>query len=61
LCSQVEVFDVYEGDKLAHGQKSVAFRLSYQDKNATLQDSVVNDSVAQVLTALQTKYSITVR
>jgi phenylalanyl-tRNA synthetase beta chain len=61
LCTQIEVFDVYEGDKLAHGQKSVAFRLSYQDKTATLQDAVVNDSVTQVLAALQMKYAITVR
>lgn len=61
LCTQVDVFDVYEGDKLAQGQKSVAFRLSYQDKNATLQDSLVNDSVTQVLSALNAKFSITVR
>ncbi len=61
LCTQIEVFDVYEGDNLAQGQKSVAFRLSYQDKTATLQDSVVNDSVTQVLAALNAKFSITVR
>jgi phenylalanyl-tRNA synthetase beta chain len=57
----IQVFDVYEGDKLPMGQKSVAFRLAYQDANATLHDQVVNESIQKVLENLKQKFSITVR
>lgn len=61
VCAQIEAFDLYQGESLAAGQKSVTFRLSYQDQNATLQEAVVNDSVAKVLAAVQVKYQLTVR
>jgi len=58
---QVDVFDVYEGDKLEAGQKSVAFRLTYQDKKDTLRDQLVNESTQKILAHLQQKFQITVR
>ncbi|MFN7453924.1 MAG: phenylalanine--tRNA ligase subunit beta [Pseudobdellovibrionaceae bacterium] len=61
LLQDVKVFDVYEGEKLPAGQKSVAYRLKYQDKNATLQDAMVQESVNKILSHLQQKFSITVR
>lgn len=61
LLKKVEIFDLYEGEKLDKGQKSVAYRLFYQDKNATLQDDVVNKSIDSVLTGLKQKFSISVR
>ncbi len=59
--TSVQVFDVYEGEKLEAGQKSVAFHLTYQDKKDTLRDQVVADSVDQVLRALKEKFQISVR
>lgn len=61
LLMNLEVFDVYQGDKLPSGQKSVAYRLKYQDRNATLQDQMVQDSVQKVLSSLKEKFEITVR
>ena len=61
LLTQVGVFDLYEGDKLPKGQRSVAFRLTYQEKNATLQDQAVNDSIQKILTVLKDKFAISVR
>jgi phenylalanyl-tRNA synthetase beta chain len=57
----LQVFDVYEGDKLEAGQKSVAFHLSFQDKKDTLRDQVVTEAVDQVLKALKEKFQISVR
>lgn len=57
----LQVFDVYEGDKLELGQKSVAFRLIYQDKKDTLRDEIVNDSIEKVLNHLKAKFQISVR
>lgn len=61
LLQEVSVFDQYEGDKLPAGKKSVAFRMSYQDKAATLQDQVVNDSMSNVLGSLKQKLGVEVR
>jgi phenylalanyl-tRNA synthetase beta chain len=58
---KVEVFDVYEGEKLEVGKKSVAFRLTYQDKKDTLRDQVVNESIQKVLAHLQQKFQMSVR
>ncbi len=57
----LQVFDVYEGDKLEAGQKSVAIHLSYQDKKDTLRDQVVSESIDQVLKALKEKLQVSVR
>ncbi|MEZ0392635.1 MAG: phenylalanine--tRNA ligase subunit beta [Pseudobdellovibrionaceae bacterium] len=57
----LDVFDVYEGDKLEPGQKSVAFRLIYQDKKDTLRDQPVNESIDKVLQHLKAKFQISVR
>lgn len=56
-----QIFDVYEGDKLEQGKKSVAFRLIFQDKKDTLRDELVNQSTEKVLGALKEKFGLTVR
>jgi phenylalanyl-tRNA synthetase beta chain len=56
-----QIFDVYEGDKLEHGKKSVAFRLIFQDKKDTLRDEVVNQATEKVLQHLKEKFGLSVR
>jgi phenylalanyl-tRNA synthetase beta chain len=57
----LNIFDVYEGDKLEVGLKSVAFRLIYQDKKDTLRDQIVNESIEKVLAGVKAKFQISVR
>jgi phenylalanyl-tRNA synthetase beta chain len=59
--SQVQVFDQYVGDKLPVGQRSVAFRLSFQDENGTLQDDLVLASIKGILDTLGQKWGLTTR
>lgn len=61
LLVDVDVFDLYEGDKLEAGKKSVSFRLIYHDKNATLQDSVILDLQNKVQEAVAKAFGIAVR
>jgi len=61
LLQSIEIFDLYSGDKLDKGLKSVAYRLRFQDQNATLQDEVVNKTLDAVLLNLKQKYDISVR
>lgn len=56
-----QIFDVYEGDKLEQGKKSVAFRLVFQDKRDTLRDELVQQATEKVLQQLKEKFNITVR
>jgi len=56
-----QIFDVFDGDKLEFGKKSVAFRLIFQDKKDTLRDELVNQATEKVLQHLKDKFGLTVR
>jgi len=57
----LEIFDVYEGDKLPLGQKSIALRIRYQDANAALADTVVQGFQEQILKSLDSEFGIALR
>jgi phenylalanyl-tRNA synthetase beta chain len=61
LLTGVDVFDVYEGDKLEKGQKSVAVRLTFQDKNATLQDQQIVDVSGKIVESLKKQFALSLR
>ena len=48
-----EVFDVYEGEHVSEGFKSVAFRIKMQDANATLTDEAIETQMANVRATLK--------
>lgn len=42
LVEGIHLFDVYEGDQIPLGKKSVSFRITYRSSKETLEDDVVN-------------------
>ena len=52
-----EVFDVYQGENIEKGFKSLAFRIKMQDENATLTDEVIDRQMNNVRTKLQKTYT----
>ena len=38
----LDVFDIYEGDKIEAGKKSVAFALTFQNQNKTMSEDEIN-------------------
>jgi phenylalanyl-tRNA synthetase beta chain len=48
-----EIFDVYQGEHMEQGFKSLAFRVKLQDENATLTDDVVDGQIQSVKAALE--------
>ena len=48
-----EVFDVYEGEHVAEGFKSLAFRIKMQDANATLTDESIETQMANLRVTLK--------
>lgn len=57
-----EVFDVYKGENIEEGFKSIAFRVKMQDENATLTDEIVDVQMKSVRDSLEKAFEgITLR
>ncbi|WP_434402444.1 phenylalanine--tRNA ligase subunit beta [Planococcus sp. 11815] len=52
LLKDVRVFDLYEGDRMDEGKKSLAFSLRYFDPEKTLTDEEVNAAHEKIIKAL---------
>lgn len=52
-----EVFDVYQGEHIDKGYKSMAFRIYMQDEHATLTDDVIEKQMQNVREKLQKTYA----
>ncbi|MFY4774654.1 phenylalanine--tRNA ligase subunit beta [Metabacillus sp. RGM 3146] len=61
LLKDVSVFDVYEGDRLEAGKKSIAFSLKYLDPERTLTDEEVTKSFDKVMKAVSEKFGAELR
>ena len=57
----VEVFDIYEGDKIEKGKKSMAISITFLDEEKTLKDEEVNSIMEQIKNMLMMKFNITLR
>ncbi|WP_138429920.1 phenylalanine--tRNA ligase subunit beta [Fodinibius saliphilus] len=58
---ELDVFDVFEGESLGENKKSIAFRLSFLDKNKTLTIKDVEPIINKVLKVLEKEYSAKLR
>ena len=60
ILEYVELFDLYQGDQIEDGYKSMAYTLSFRAPDRTLQDEEVNAAIEKVLTRLE-KLGISLR
>ena len=56
LIEQVELFDVYKGDKIAAGTKSVAISITYRDQEKTLSDEAVQVVHQKIIHMIGTRF-----
>ena len=49
----LELFDIYEGAQIEAGFKSMAYSLSFRDKEKTLEDDEVNSAMKKILNGLE--------
>lgn len=61
LLKSVELFDVYEGDKLPAGKKSYAISITLQDTEKTLQDKHIDQMMSKIVASLQKKVGAELR
>jgi phenylalanyl-tRNA synthetase beta chain len=57
----LSVFDVYEGENLPEGTRSVAWRLRFRAADRTLTDEEVDTALSKITSALQEKLNVAVR
>ena len=58
---EIHLFDVYQGEKLGAGKKSMAYSLTFVNAEATLVDEEINRSMEKVEKALIEKHQVEVR
>lgn len=58
---QVQIFDLYEGEHVPEGKKSIAYNLLYQDPEKTLKDEVVEASYQEIVETINKEFGAFVR
>ncbi|NCW85755.1 MAG: phenylalanine--tRNA ligase subunit beta, partial [Oxalobacteraceae bacterium] len=61
IMQHIVLFDEYRGKGLPEGQKSLAFRVTMQDTQSTLQDESVDAAMAALAEAVHQKHGATIR
>jgi len=54
--SNFELFDVYRGEHIDFGRKSMAFALTFQDSSRTLKDEEADKMIEMVRAALEDRF-----
>ena len=61
ILKTIELFDIYKGDPVPEGNKSLAFKLIFQSPEKTLTDEVVNKYFNKIIQGLIDKYNAKIR
>jgi phenylalanyl-tRNA synthetase beta chain len=61
LVRNIELFDVYEGDKIEVGQRSLAFHLEYYSAERTLEAKEVDEIQQKIIAGLEKKFGAKTR
>jgi phenylalanyl-tRNA synthetase beta chain len=58
---ELRIFDVYQGDAIEEGKKSVALGLTWQDPSRTLSDDEINTTIIRCVKALREQFNAKLR
>lgn len=61
LVKSTKIFDVYVGEHVEAGKKSVAINLTFQDEKKTLQEKDINDAMDKILAAVEKDFGAVLR
>ena len=53
ILESYQLFDIYEGNQIMEGYKSVAYSIVFRAKDKTLEDKEVTEAMNRILKALQ--------
>lgn len=57
----VELFDIYEGDRIEAGKKSLAYKLTFRNNQRTLKAEEVNQAVESIKSELNSRFAVVLR
>ena len=60
-CKEVTLVDIYAGNQIEEGYKSLSFRLKFEKDDSTLTDEEVEQAVARLLRTLEYKLKVYLR
>lgn len=52
-----KVFDIYEGENIGEGKKSMAYRITLQDENKTLTDEIIENEISKIKAGLEKSFA----
>lgn len=61
ILEKVEIIDVYQGNKIEIGKKSITISGTFRSQNETLKENDVNKLIDQLIVALETEFKIELR
>lgn len=61
ILKQVQLFDIYTGEQIEEGKKSLAYKVGFQSNERTLKDKEVKDAFERILQSLNERFSINLR
>ena len=61
LLTNIDVFDVYEGENVGADEKSIAYALTFQNATKTLSDEEVTTIFNQMISEVESKLKIKLR
>ena len=61
LIKNVRIFDVYQGDNIASGKKSIAFNVTLEPKDKTLSDNEIEEVSKKIISTVQEATGATLR
>lgn len=61
LLQNTEVFDLYEGKGIPDGKKSIAFTVELRDKNQTLTDEIITNTMNKIIDGVEKKFKAELR
>ena len=61
LVKATKIFDIYVGEHIEAGKKSVAINLTFQDEKKTLQEKDINEAMDKILKAVEKEFNAVLR
>ena len=61
LLKNIQVFDVYEGEKVSKEEKSIAYALTFNGENRTLEEKEVTEIFYKIIDGVTAKCNVQLR
>ena len=61
LVKTVKIFDIYQGENIERGKKSIAFSVTFEPKDKTLSEHDIEQISKKIISAVQEKTAATLR